>query len=76
MHVIQARNVNDALPQAMGLMRRHAMGQVVRGASTLELPWPVTTVYSTEHMLHNMANWRDMKLENKLPGELEGEVPA
>ena len=46
MRVINARNVNDALAHAVGLMRNHGQLRGSRNGKVLTPPFPVTTVYS------------------------------
>jgi len=45
MYVIDVRNVNDALPQAISLLQHHGKKVVSRGMETVEMPGPVSTVY-------------------------------
>jgi thymidylate synthase len=53
MHVIEARNVNDALPQAVALLRSKGRPEPSRAGDVIVCPTPVTTVYSrpTERVL-------------------------
>lgn len=57
MHVIRARNVNDALVAGVALMRTGAVKQQSRNGGTLEYPEPVCTVYErpTERVLFDKA---------------------
>lgn len=45
MYVIDVNNVNDALPQAINLLKHHGKVVVSRGMETIEMPGPVSTVY-------------------------------
>lgn len=44
-HVINARNVNDALPLGLSLVKDYGMLHTSRGKETLEVPGPVMTIY-------------------------------
>ena len=59
MRLITARNVNDALPQGLALLRATGIREDSRDGPVLRCPKPVTTVYSHpgEHVL--FAPWRD-----------------
>lgn len=53
MHVIHARNVNDALPQGIKLLKRAGVERDSRNGPVRVVPCPVTTVYErpTERVL-------------------------
>lgn len=53
MHVIHARNVNDAWYKAIGYMEIAGVGSGSRNGDVAVVPWPVTTVYAcpTERVL-------------------------
>lgn len=46
MHVIHARNVNDAWSQAVNIMLEYGKPADSRAGKVLVAPWPVTTVYA------------------------------
>lgn len=46
MHVIHARNVNDAFAKGVALVRSHAMVEETRAGRAHVMPTPVTTVYA------------------------------
>lgn len=46
MYVINARNVNVALPEGLRLLKTFGVPQVSRGKTVIEYPEPVATVYS------------------------------
>jgi thymidylate synthase len=58
-HVIHARNVNDALPKGLALLRDNGVRENSRNGPVLRVTAPVTTVYAnpTERVL--FAHWRD-----------------
>lgn len=45
MYVIQAHNVNDALPKGLEVLRRHGFWQRTRNGNAIVCPQPVTTRY-------------------------------
>lgn len=45
MHIIKARNVHEALPEAVSLMTREGQQQTSRNGDVFVLPQPVTTLY-------------------------------
>lgn len=45
-NIIRARGVNDALPQGIKLLQDHGRIVTSRGMETVEVPGPVSTVYS------------------------------
>ena len=53
MHIIQARNVNDALPRGLCYLAENGVTESSRNGPVLVAPGPVTTVYShpTERVL-------------------------
>lgn len=48
-HSISVRNVNEALPLGLQLVKQHGVKRVSRGLATLEVPGPVCTVYRNPH---------------------------
>ena len=44
-HIIEANNVNDALPKGLRLVSEQGISVAPRGVSTLEVPGPVMTIY-------------------------------
>jgi thymidylate synthase len=55
MRVIEARNVQEALPKAVWLMKQHGQPRQSRNGPVLVAPWPVTTVY--ERPCERMIFW-------------------
>ncbi len=45
MHVLKARNVHCALPEAVRYLHRVGVSRNSRNGEVLQAPWPVTTVY-------------------------------
>lgn len=45
MKIIEARNVHQAIPQAIALMRHYGEARDSRNGPVLQAPWPVATVY-------------------------------
>jgi hypothetical protein len=45
MRVIESRNVHQALPKAVWLMKQHGRPRQSRNGAVLVAPWPVTTAY-------------------------------
>lgn len=57
MHVIQARNVNDAFRQGLGQLSRYGIRRDSRNGPVLVYPEPVTTVY--EKPLERVLFWSE-----------------
>jgi hypothetical protein len=57
MHVIRARNVNDAFSQALGYLEKYGIRRDSRNGPVLLSPEPVTTVYS--HPLERVLFWSE-----------------
>lgn len=45
MIVIHARNVHEALPKAMLVLREHGVSRESRNGPVIKAPWPVATIY-------------------------------